>query len=62
MELAVVEATNQLYKQVIPQFANQVEERAILPSELITQLHKQGINIRHLGIFKSFPSPSLTPS
>eukprot|EP01124_Arcella_intermedia_P011340 TRINITY_DN1774_c1_g2_i15.p1 TRINITY_DN1774_c1_g2~~TRINITY_DN1774_c1_g2_i15.p1 ORF type:complete len:1230 (+),score=292.57 TRINITY_DN1774_c1_g2_i15:486-4175(+) len=49
MELAVVEATNQLYKQVIPQFANQVEEREILPSELITQLHKQGINIRHLG-------------
>ena len=44
-----IEATNYLYNNVIPKFANEIVSSFSSDDHLIEVLHRAGINVRHLG-------------
>jgi hypothetical protein len=50
----VKEATMRLYCEVIPRFAKRLDaipEDELRNFRLIEELHREGINVRHLGMF-----------
>eukprot|EP01125_Pyxidicula_operculata_P015455 TRINITY_DN5247_c0_g1_i2.p1 TRINITY_DN5247_c0_g1~~TRINITY_DN5247_c0_g1_i2.p1 ORF type:complete len:2540 (-),score=775.56 TRINITY_DN5247_c0_g1_i2:128-7747(-) len=53
MNAAVQDATDSLYEKEIPRFAELLTENQWTSKQLITYLHKQGLNSRHLGYIRS---------
>jgi Translation initiation factor eIF3 subunit 135 len=56
----VYAATRHLFNEVIPSFARDLNKQEIRPVdhiELVSLLHKRGINMRHLGIVRSGVNP-----